>query len=660
MAGIAGDPLRNIPHGDHFRPDLEGLRAIAVLLVLLYHVGVPGFAGGFVGVDIFFVLSGFLITGLLLRELRSTGALSIRGFYARRARRLLPAAGLVLLVTLGASVVVLSPLRIAAISADIGSAATYISNIRFAVQANDYFATSEPPSPVLHYWSLSVEEQFYVVWPALLLLLYRRGRPWMGIGVGILVVASFGLSFVLTGVNQPAAFYLLPARAWQLGVGALLALAGERLSRTEPTLGTSMTLLGLGGVAAASLLFSNGTVFPGLGATLPVASAALVIAGGAPRDRTVAARLLGVRPLRYIGTISYSIYLWHWPLLVFAAAAVGHPLSLRAGVAVAALSIPIAGVIQRLVERPLRRGDFISAVPSRNLIQAFALTLTIAVACGIVSRLQPSLGVSAVDDFVPPLAEAAAPWPYRFCDEPDRTDPPCVIGDPAAGFTIALFGDSHATSWVPAVARLAAEHGWRFLNMTEGRCPSIPVTFWNGQLDNIQERCGSWRSRAVARIIREQPDIVVITNRDWYQLAGSSGDKPLVLGMPEYTEAWKTALTTTIAEIRPYVGSITVIGDTPHLSVSGPDCIAQNAAYATICVTPRSIAISQRILDSELAASEAAGANFIDPTNWLCNRDVCAAVIGRYIAYRDDSHFTIAFAQTLGARLGALLPLVEP
>ena len=330
MAGMTGGALGSDSHGDHFRPDLEGLRAVAVLLVLLYHAGVPGFGGGFVGVDVFFVLSGFLITSLLLRELHSTGTLSIAGFYARRARRLLPAAGLVLIVTLVGSVVFLSPLRIPTVSADIGAAGLYVSNFRFAAQANDYFAAGGTPSPVLHYWSLSVEEQFYIVWPGLLLLLYRWGRSWIGIAVGVIVVASFGLSLVLTGVNQPVAFYLLPTRAWQLGVGALLSLAALRFTRINPALGATLTLLGVVAAAAASLAFSDRTPFPGMAAALPVAAAALVIVGGMPSGGTVASRWLAVRPVRYLGTISYSVYLWHWPLLVLAAGAVGHALSPRA------------------------------------------------------------------------------------------------------------------------------------------------------------------------------------------------------------------------------------------------------------------------------------------------------------------------------------------
>jgi hypothetical protein len=516
---------------------------------------------------------------------------------------------------------------------------------------------------VLHYWSLSVEEQFYIVWPALLLLLFRWGRRWIGAVVALVVVASFGLSLVLTDLNQPSAFYLLPTRAWQLGVGALLAFGGIGLSRMKPALGASLALLGVAAIAATSLLIGDQMPFPGLVATLPVTGAALVIAGGMARGETVAGRWLAVRPLRYLGTISYSVYLWHWPLLLLAAEAVGHPLSLRAALAVAAASIPIAAVTQRLVEAPLRRGAIIGAVPHRNLGQAALLSGAIVVVCVIASRLPLSLGGGAmaasgpgsvaVADLVPPLAQATTPWPYRFCDTPENDSLICVAGDPSANITIALFGDSHATAWFPAIARLAAERDWRFLNITAGSCPSVEVTFLEPK---VREYCDSWRPHAVARIVREHPDIVVMSNRSWYNLLVPGGDEPLYPEMNGYANAWKAGLATTIEAIGPAVGSIVVLGDTPRLSVSGPDCIAKQQDYATMCTTPRSIAVFSKILEAERAVSSATGAAFIDPTDWLCSKDACPAVVGRYIAYMDTAHLTIPFAETLAAPLGDLLP----
>jgi len=213
-----------------FRPDIEGLRGLAVLPVLLYHAAVPGFAGGYVGVDVFFVLSGYLITHLLVRELGATGDVSLAGFYARRSRRILPAAALVLVATLVGSALLLPPIRMPGVAVDGLWAALFSANIRFAIQATDYLQADRVPSPLLHYWSLGVEEQFYLLWPALLLIVARR-RPAVARRAGLLaaavVVASFALSLHLTATDLPWAFYSLPARAWELGLGALLVLAEQ-------------------------------------------------------------------------------------------------------------------------------------------------------------------------------------------------------------------------------------------------------------------------------------------------------------------------------------------------------------------------------------------------------------------------------------------------
>src|SRR5262245_25846270 len=210
---------------DRFRPDLEGLRAVAVLLVLLFHDGIPMVGGGYVGVDVFFVLSGFLITGLIVRELRSSGTISLRSFYARRARRLLPAALAAIAATMIASAIFLPPLRLPDIAGDAAASALYVSNIRFAAQATDYLQAQAAPSPLLHSWSLGVEEPFYLFWPALLLLAARV--RWATVGrlaalIGVVSAVSLALSIVVTPVSAPLAFYLLPTRAWQLGLGGLV------------------------------------------------------------------------------------------------------------------------------------------------------------------------------------------------------------------------------------------------------------------------------------------------------------------------------------------------------------------------------------------------------------------------------------------------------
>ncbi len=366
---------------DGFRPDLEGLRAIAVVLVLLYHASVPGVTGGYVGVDVFFVLSGFLITGLLMRELDATGTISLAAFYARRARRLLPAVAVLILVTVIASTVVLSPLRAGEVAKDGIAAALYTSNLRFAFQATDYLQSELPPSPLLHLWSLGVEEQFYLFWPALLLIA-TRGVGHLGAlrlrRIGILAVvvatASLALSLWLTTASEPWAFFSLPTRAWELGIGAILAVGAARLARLPSAAATGAGWVGLAMIAISGLVIDTNTPFPGLAALLPTVGCALAMLPGMVSQASMPARLLGWGPARFMGRISYSLYLWHWPLLVLPLAVAGGtlPLAVRVGLMIAA--IPIAYASQHWLEDPIRHGRFVGIVPRRNLALAGAVS----------------------------------------------------------------------------------------------------------------------------------------------------------------------------------------------------------------------------------------------------------------------------------------------
>jgi peptidoglycan/LPS O-acetylase OafA/YrhL len=371
-----------------FRPDLEGLRAIAVSLVLLYHAAVPGFGGGYVGVDVFFVLSGFLITGLLLREIETTGRISLPAFYARRLRRLLPAVALLILVTVVASVAVLSPLRAGDVAADGVAASLYASNLRFAFQATDYLQSELAPSPLLHLWSLGVEEQFYLFWPALLLLVatFRAsgaaGRPNRVRRVGalavVVVIASFALSLWLTTASAPWAFFSLPSRAWELGIGALLAVGAARLAAVPRPAAVGAGWLGLLLIGAAGVLIDTSTPFPGMAALLPTLGTALAMLPGMTGNAVGPARYLGWGPARFLGRISYSLYLWHWPLLVLPTAMAGDTLPLPVRVALMLAAIPIAYASQRWLEDPIRRGRLVGIVPQRNLALAGALSVAVA------------------------------------------------------------------------------------------------------------------------------------------------------------------------------------------------------------------------------------------------------------------------------------------
>jgi len=446
-----------------FRPDLEGLRAVAVVLVLLYHARFPFVTGGYVGVDVFFVLSGFLITGLLIRELTGTGRVDFPAFYARRARRLLPASALTLIVTIVLSAFMLPPVRMPDVTGDTIAAGLYVSNMRFAIQATDYLGSALAPSPVLHFWSLGVEEQFYLFWPAMLALVagvaFRAGRRDLGlrrIGATLAVVFTASLLFEiwLTGEAQPWAFFSLPARAWELALGGLLSLPVAATlvpRRLAPWLGW----LGVAMIVASGFILDDTSVFPGTAVLLPTIGSALVIAagltpkpkaqplpavpnlratGGSVRERRHAAphrpvsapsaeippslapaAVLSLSPVRYIGRISYSLYLWHWPILVLPAAFAGTELPLLVRLALAALAVVVAGFSQRYVEDPIRHGRFVGLASRRGLAMAGALSLTVALTSVSANTLAstrldtagPDVGGSITD--VPLPSATAAP-----------------------------------------------------------------------------------------------------------------------------------------------------------------------------------------------------------------------------------------------------------
>jgi peptidoglycan/LPS O-acetylase OafA/YrhL len=387
----------------HFRPDIEGLRAVAVLLVLAYHARLGPFTGGYVGVDVFFVLSGFLITSLLFRELRTRRTIDLPRFWARRARRLLAASCLVVILTLLVGSLVLGPLAQLDLARDALAASTFVINIVLAGQASDYLTVDLAPSPLLHFWSLALEEQFYLVWPVLLLLVARR-RPHPGRAAAVLVgvawVASLVACIRLTDSNQPWAFYSLPTRAWELLTGTAFALVAVKVSRIPALWRGALGWGGLAGIVLVALTFGEETIFPGPAAVLPVIATAAVVVGGTGAVRSWGpAALLDRRPLQWIGRHSYAIYLWHWPALVLMAAWLG-PLPAWARAATVAGSVVAAAFAQRILEDPVRHSAWLAGKARRGLALGGGL-----VGFGVVTSL---VAAAAVPDLVG-AGEAAAP-----------------------------------------------------------------------------------------------------------------------------------------------------------------------------------------------------------------------------------------------------------
>jgi peptidoglycan/LPS O-acetylase OafA/YrhL len=667
--------------GRRFRPDIEGLRAIAIVAVLLCHAGVPFLAGGYVGVDVFFVISGFLITGLLVRELEGTGTISLRGFYARRAKRLLPLSA-VLLATVGVlSMILLSPLRNTEVAGDIIASALYVANWHFAAQSVDYFAQGLEPSPVLHLWSLAIEEQFYVVWPGLMLAVTwfwrRRGhsiRPALWVALIAILVGSLVYGIVLTDDKPAFAYFSTFARAWELGLGAALALLG---TMKMPRMAAAA--LGWTGVAAivyASFAFTGDTTFPGTAALVPtLGSAALILsgtalaatAGGVVGLKAGAGWALSLAPVRYVGRISYSWYLWHWPFIIFAAAIWGPRLSVAAGLAAVAASWVPTQVTHMLIEDPVRRAPVLRRLPNRAIALGLAC-MALAVGVGIVLRdSQPSVRLASIDDVpgaaalvdqpVPQeTATALRPNPLKARADRGRSyyegcmvgiegtnSNKCLYGNPTGERTLVLFGDSHAMQYFPAVEELAELHGWRLLVLTKAECPPEEIEVRSMVEDREYSQCDAWREETLKRIEGGDEHVTVVMSGDTeYTPYGPDGEE---LSGNEAADAMEAGYLRTLRRIEAAGPHTVVIRDNPSSIEDVPSCVSEDIQHLGRCAFPR-----RKEWDREYdvrAAEASPDTHLVDFIGDICPGEICRAVIGNALVYRDKDHLTATFARTL-------------
>ena len=675
VSGWAGAPSER----GHFRPDIEGLRAVAVLLVLLFHVGVPGFAGGFVGVDVFYVISGFLITGLLRREFDLPGRINLVAFYERRARRLLPAALVVIGVTVVAASLLLPRLRSSEIAFDAAAAAAYVSNYRFALQGLDYL-TDPSVSPLLHYWSLGVEEQFYLIWPLFILvgarLMSARRVTWLIIVIG---VATYLLAIVLTTVAAPVAFFSLPTRAWELAIGAALAYAPEPLSKRVPRWGYWLLgWLGLLLILAAGLLFDRSTVYPDTVALLPTSGAALVIAAGGGVSGGVARPLSAALP-RWFGRISYSLYLWHWPLLVLAPLVIRTD-ALAARIGLGVVSVAVAYASTRWIEDRFRQRSTGRLAQGRRwrvlgaFVGASALLAAVSGVFGVVVRppTEPTIPVARIEadvvdpSFVLAHPDVSGPVPdlllqsvgWASHDVPPSkvsgcqvdklgTDPsPCIYGDPQASTTVALFGDSHAGQWLSAMIELANRNDWRLESFTKPACAPFDELTWDPDLERGYRECLTWVHGVLDTIARDHPAITFVATASKHEL---------YLDQQAFTyeqrpAEWRTALANVLGELSAASGRVVLIADTPLNSKDPLDCLTTMQQFDP-CETSRSDALDVNYGEIEVAATTAAGAQLLSLDDLLCSTDVCPVAFGDYLVYRDSQHLTSTFARLLSTPL---------
>ena len=561
------------------RAEIQGLRAIAVLLVLLFHAG--WLRGGYIGVDVFYVISGYLITSLIVNDEH----FSFAKFYSRRAKRLLPAAFLVLAATAIAFWLLAPSGARSQFSKDLAASTWYVSNYLYAHWQNDYQNLGATPSPLIHYWSLAVEEQFYLFWPLLLVAFKRVRRP----AVFLITAASFMLSITLVKSAPIFAFYSLPTRAFELGLGAILALSTLRLKMVWP---------GLILIALSALLFDSKTPFPALPALLPIFGAFFVLAS--PGQQI----LLSNRWLQKIGDWSYSIYLWHWPMLVLPAIYLQRELGNKEKLAILILCVAVSRLTYKYVENPIRRREFknksilVSALVCGILLSGSAFALNRSAEASQYSLEKPSIYANGCHQ--------------GYSGSHIKRD--CVFGDKRSKRSIVLLGDSHAAQWFPALENWATNRNFKLYTFTKSSCPALQIPLQdNGGFKAAD--CNNFRTEALMEISKINPELVILGNFEHYKVD------------PKYYSSADS-----------YSFKHLLIRDTPWPNRDIPICLTGKDSCAT--KLPNRITYKSK--------------NIFDPVPLLCS-DKCPAIVDGLLAYRDQTHITVAMAEHLGSALGRKL-----
>lgn len=668
-----------------FRWDVQGIRGIALILVLGAHAEVPFLAGGFVGLEMFYVLSGYLITGLILEEIRRTGSLSLLRFYARRARRLLPLATTVLAVTLVASTLLFGSLRAYGVAQDVVAAALYYSNWHFIASSTDYFRFDGPTvSPVQHFWSLSFEEQFYVAWPLLVvgaLWLGRRAgmRPkaLLWTAVGALGGASLGYSVWFSPLDPQVAYFSTLTRVWEIAVGVALALALPRVLRLSRRLSAALAAGGLAVVLWSATAYEPGSAYPGWLALLPTLATAAVIVAGTATVASWPVRLLCARPLQHAGKVSYAWYLWHWPALTLAGELFGG-LTTLGRVAVTAFAWVPTIISHHLIEERFRRSRALARRPRRAVGVGIACSAAAVLLALVVAGAQPSVptargavaGAEAMRKSEskrslqrsaravrpnPRDAEKDREAPYRRCHVKEGMSRPspgaaCVFGNRSSGATVVNVGDSHGLMFFPAVAGVARRRSWRLVNLTRAGCVLADVDY--------NDLCDPWRESTLRRIERERPKLVVVStatdggNTNPSRYAVRRRGRRLTRGQSEaYLER---GFARTLRRLQATGAKVVLVRDIAWAPKGIVQCVADHLEDLRRCAFRKRRKL--RLAFDLKAARTVPGVKVVDPLKVICLRRLCPAVIGNALVYRNQYHVTATFAATMTPWLARRLP----
>ena len=595
--------------------EIQGLRALAALLVVLYHADFV--SGGFIGVDIFYVISGYLITGLILRQIQETGSLDLKNFYERRIKRLLPASVLVLIISASISYLILPPIERAELGRNVLAVGLLVSNYAFAFWETDYQNLGADPSALIHYWSLAVEEQFYLIWPIFILLISRLGLRKIKWAIFSVFVVSLLFSIWQTQSSSILAFYSLHTRAWELAAGALILFIPKSFSLKFTKTQRTAFLVGLGLISYAIIFFDSQTTFPGIAALVPVIGTFLLInsIGNWPKAASV---LSNNKIAQWLGAISYSLYLWHWPAMLLPSIYLDRPLVSSEKILCVIITIILAHLTYKFVEQPIRYARLDTKTVYQTLAVTF-ITIT-AISVVIMSSNTTKIYVKEIDKTFDLIEITTKPKIYSDgCNAGGgkTNSSECLYGDLSSSKSIVLFGDSHAAQWFEPLNVIANDYGYKLISLTKSACPAfeLPTFSKSAYKDEV---CTSWRENSIKRINELSPEFVIIGTFSHYDLYEKNNQKEniYVLGQKDLYNKLKDDVTNLI-----------YLSDTPKPAIDIPKCLSNNPLKSCNDIERSSNKVYEGFLT-------------IDPYAWFC-KGSCKAINDNYVVYRDASHISI-------------------
>ncbi len=690
------------------RPEIDGLRALAVFLVVFAHVGAGRFSGGFIGVDIFFVISGFLITSLITREYLDNasagrGWLSLRAFYFRRAKRILPMSILVLATTVGFATLFLNPIRATSIAIDGFWATLFLANYRLIQTSTDYAAAAFSASPLQHYWSLAVEEQFYFVLPALLilagLLLSLVGKPLLWLStvrwiLAFVTVGSLAYSVLLTMQAPQVAYFSSTTRAYELGIGALLAVWTIRSKRAlSSNWQHALALTGLGMIAVSVRWFTENGAFPGYLALLPTLGTALFIfANQSDHATNMFGAVFAWRPIVFLGKISYPIYLWHWPIIVLLPQLLPDFAAWRFyKYAVVLLSVALAVGSYYLIETPFRSlaVPAIFKKPARFTLRgAAAVTVSLVLFTGSVataSQLSPAVskGPSVVSvqpstlsgkssekkllaklhtqvlaglaltsvptGLNPKLSELEAQRGVQWesCIKPVGNKPTCDFGNPKAKHTAVILGDSYALAAYPMIINALDLKSWHIIGLNRGECMVADVQPWPRPGTAFDNECVKYRKWSFTYLAKLKPNLVVMADQPYHSIAENGLESTV-----NKRQVWYDGMKRSLLQLKKVATKLVYFGF-PMPATGLTECVGSDGVLSKDCFgtpeTYKSMYDKQRLVTATFAVP------YIDPTLWLCSEGFCPPIIDNTPVYWDGSHLSVPFSAKLAPIFRAYL-----